>query len=636
MRGVWWQMGLVCVGLVCGGSAARAACPDCTSFAPGIVAGTVSFNALNEASGIAASARNHGVLWTHNDGSAGRIYAMSTNGARLATYDVNNVDDLEDVAVGPGPEAGLSYLYIGDIGGSVGTNVTRPDVKIIRVAEPFVDLAWANNPRSPSFNGRDTFTLLYPDGSYDAETLLVDPLTSDVWVVTKQTNVARFYRANVNALPDDATAVLEFVREVNFDQASAGDISADGSRIILRRENSAVLWNRCDGEPLNTSLVRNSQTIPIIGPPTEQNGEGIGFMRDGTGYVTISEGINPAIYFFRSLCPASPQFTLVPSNLTAFVGGMAQFQARAVGYPDPVYIWRFNGDVLSETSPVLTLANVSLGSAGQYEVTASNASGTVSTSATLTVRLKPDLRITEVMSQAAPSPGVPTADWWELTSFESQPVNLSGWRFNDSGGGLLDPYTNAGPLVIAPGESIIFAENLTTAEFGNWWGASNLPANLQIINFSGTGLAFAAGGDGVRLWDNVTVDANDPVASVDFGAAIAGATFNYNPATQQFGELSQLGVNGVFTAGAATDIGSPGWITDRPIFPVLHITRTGTQVRIEFDAEAGRRYALEVREDVASGEWAATGDVLQPPPSGRIFFERQLTEAAQFFRVSAQ
>ena len=115
--------------------------------------------ALKEASGLAASARNPGVLWTHNDGSQGKIYALATNGSLLATFDVNNVDDLEDIAVGPGPTNGVSYLYIGDIGGSAGTNGQRSSVKIIRVLEPPVDLAWATNSRSPEFDGRQIFTL---------------------------------------------------------------------------------------------------------------------------------------------------------------------------------------------------------------------------------------------------------------------------------------------------------------------------------------------------------------------------------------------------------------------------------------------------------------------------------------------
>lgn len=628
---------LLVVFVVGSGASLRAACPGCAEFAPGILSGTVSFSTLTEASGIAASARNPGVLWTHNDGSAGRIWALSTNGARLATYDVNTVEDLEDVAVGPGPATGVSYLYVGDIGGNVGTNTIRSEVTVIRVPEPFVDLAWESDPRSPGFSGRDTFTLAYPDGSHDAETLLVDPLTSEVWVVTKEIGLAGFYRANLNQLPDGATVTMEFVRSVAFDQASAGDISADGTRLILRREDAAELWLRCDGESMAAALARASQTVPVIGPPTEPNGEGLGFLRDGTGYVTISEGVDPAIYFFRSICPAAPQFTLSLSNQTIFAGGSVQFQARAVGYPDPTYRWWHNGQLISgQTGSSLLLSNVALDAAGPYEVVVSNASGSATNGGLLTVRAKPELRITEVMSSAAASPGVPTADWWELTSFESQPVNLGGWRFNDNNGGLSDPFLIPGPLTIAPGESIVFAEALSAGQFANWWGTNQLPAGLQVVTYGGNGLSVGASGDGLRLWDSVTADVNDLVASVDFGSATAGVTFNYDPATQQFGMLSEIGVNGVFQAAAAPDIGSPGRITAPASLPRLQVTRLGGQLRIEFDAEAGHRYTLEVRDDFTTSAWTPSGDSFQPSTNDRVFFERDVAEDAQFFRVAAE
>jgi len=613
----------------------RAACTACADFASGVPFGTNSTAALTEASGIAGSAKNPGVLWTHNDGSSGRIFALSTNGARLATFDVNNVDDVEDIAVGPGPASGVSYLYIGDIGGNVGTNVVRPDVTVLRIPEPLVELAWATNPRSPSFSGRETFTLVYPDGSYDAETLMVDPISGDVLVVTKDSGVARFYRANLTSAADGATLTMQFVQAVAFHEASAGDISANGTQIILRRETTAQLWARCDGEPLSDALSRSAQVIPVIGSPTEPNGEGIGFLHDGTGYVTISEGNDPVIYFFRSICPAAPQFSLSPSNQSVFAGGVVQFRAAAAGFPDPTYAWRFNGQLLvGETNPDLVLSNVTTTAAGSYQVIASNPNGAVSNTVTLAVRAKPDLRITEVLSSAAASPGVPTGDWWELTSFESQPVDLSGWRFNDNVGGLADPFVINVPLMIGPGESVVFVEVLTPAQFQNWWGTNNLPANLQIITYPTTGLGFGAGGDGVRLWDDSTADPVDTVASVDFGAATAGATFNCDPATQQFGALSQLGVNGVIRAAAATDIGSPGRIMAPAISPMLGVTTVGDAIRIEFDVTSGHLYVLEARDDFTIGVWTATGDTVQATNNTRVFFEKVRTGDARFFRVT--
>jgi len=591
---------------------------------------------LTEASGIAASRRNAGVLWTHNDGSRERIYALSTNGTQLANFDLNeNVDDIEDIAVGPGPEAGVSYLYLGDIGGNVGANTVRAEVQVVRIAEPVVELAWAGNARSEDFDDVDSFTLTYPDGSYDAEALLVDPLTSEVFVVTKQDDSARVYRASLNGVANEAVVPLTFVRAVSFGSVSGGDISPDGGQIVLRREDAALLWSRCDNESIGNALSRAGQSIPIVGPPEELNGEGFAFLSDGTGYVTISEGEDPSIYFFQSLCPVVPKFTLTPSDESIFAGGSVDFHALAVGYPVPTYQWRFQGQVLSgQTSPSLVLLNVTAAQAGQYEVTASNASGTATATASLTVRPKPDLRITEVQSSTAPSQGVETADWWELTSFESQPAGLAGWRFNDNAGGLSDPFVFGPGLVINPGESIVFVEDLSSVEFRTWWGEGNVPASVQIVTYAAGGLSFGTGGDGVRLWNDTTANVNDLVASVDFGAADNGITFNYDPVTGQFGSRSQLGVNGVFSAASSTnDIGSPGRILAPAVSPTLRIALSGDQVRIEFDTAVGRRYHLEVRNDLTTGTWTPTADMFQATSNGVGFFEKPLSGSPRFYRV---
>ena len=436
-----------------------AACTGCTNFSPSVDWGTVSISNLKEASGIAASRRNPGVFWTHNDGSRQKMYAVSANGARLATFSVTvAVDDVEDVAVGPGPVAGVSYLYFGDIGGSKATDNIRAQVKILRMPEPAVDLAWEMVPHSTNFTGLETFTLVYPDESHNAETLIVDPLTADLFVVTKQTNAARVYRANLMGATNRATLTLEFQRELAFDLASGGDISPDGAQIILRREDFAMIWQRCDGESVETALGRDGVSVPIFGPPDEPNGEGIGFLADGAGYVTISEGADPTLHFFAAQCPTPPDFVLPLSGASVFAGGRAEFHAVVVGYPAPTLTWQFNSTTLiGQTNPMLILTNLTLTNAGNYLLTASNASGVATSMATLVVRPKPNLRITEVQSAAAGS-GVSAADWWELTSFESQPVRLTGWRFNDADGGLTDAYVITAPVTIGPGEIIIFVE----------------------------------------------------------------------------------------------------------------------------------------------------------------------------------
>jgi len=612
-----------------------AACLGCTNFSSAVSWGDVSINALTEASGIAASRRNLDVFWTHNDGSRQKIYALDASGRRLATFDLNKtVDDVEDIAVGPGPAAGSSYLYVGDIGGSKGTNTVRSEVKVLRVLEPLVDSAWADTPRSINFAGVETFTLVYPDGSYDAETLMIDPISGDLFVATKQVGAARLYRANLTELADKSTTTMEFAGSVEFSLASGGDISADGTRIALRREDAAMVWLRCTNDTVSAALTEIGQSIPVVGPPTEPNGEGLGFLPDNNGYVTISEGANPTIYFFQAECPSPPRFALRLTDRSAFVGASVQFRALTVGYPQPTYEWRFNGELLpGETNSSLTLSNLVQSQAGQYELVASNATGVATNMAMLVIRPKPDLRITEVMPSQVSSPGVATSDWWELTSFESEPVNLLGWRFNDNAGGLTDPFTINTALTIAPGESIVFVEGATPAQFTNWWGATNLPPNLQIKTYSGNGLSLGAGGDGIRLWNAQATDPSDTVASVDFGAAETGVSFIYDPATGQFGAKSQLGVLAVVKAARTTDIGSPGRIREPATAPVLQSALTGGRIQIEFNAMAGRRYSLESRDDVISGAWEATGDFFQATNDVRAAFQRDVAGERSFYRV---
>ena len=81
--------------------------------------GEIENSNINEASGICSSKKNSNVLWTHNDsGDYNRIFAISLEGKHLGEYYLNNSKnrDWEDIAIGPGPIKGETYLYIGDIG----------------------------------------------------------------------------------------------------------------------------------------------------------------------------------------------------------------------------------------------------------------------------------------------------------------------------------------------------------------------------------------------------------------------------------------------------------------------------------------------------------------------------------------
>ena len=96
--------------------------------------GRIQANRLEEVSGIAASRQNPHILWMHNDGDAEQLYAVHTSGRVVARVQLPaQVTDLEDIAIGPGPEHGVDYLYLGDIGDN---DEDRDEIRVFRFAEP--------------------------------------------------------------------------------------------------------------------------------------------------------------------------------------------------------------------------------------------------------------------------------------------------------------------------------------------------------------------------------------------------------------------------------------------------------------------------------------------------------------------
>jgi hypothetical protein len=289
---------------------ARAATP---AFAPGTSQGTVTIPGLAEASGIIASRNNDSVLWTHNDsGDSARIFALDTEGRHLGTYTLlgaANVD-YEDIALGPGPITNVLYLYVGDIGDNT---EARANIKVYQIPEPAVYSRQYLNPVSASLKGVRALTLTYPDGPHNAEALLVDPWTGDLFIATKHATTSGIYQATKANLDATTSLTLTFVRTINFDVVSGGDISPTGLELILRQENFARLWTRLPGQTISNALASTPVSILVIGTPTEPNGEAVGFDAIGSGYYTLSDSATtqPLYYFQRT----SPYATKAPRTL---------------------------------------------------------------------------------------------------------------------------------------------------------------------------------------------------------------------------------------------------------------------------------------------------------------------------------
>jgi hypothetical protein len=253
--------------------------------------GTIKIKGLNEISGIAASRQNPYVYWLHNDGDQGKLFAVRATGKLAGVIDCPvAVEDVEDVAIGPGPIDGVDYLYLGDIGDN---NSSRREIQVLRFVEPKL-----SGDGKIEVDHVARFRLVYPDTPHDAEALLVDPLTRDLYVITKEPGRARLYRAPASKLRDGAAITLELAGTPNVSKVSAGAISPDGRRIILRQDTTGWLWQRDAGESFSEVLAKQPTQIPVRGDKQGPNGEAVTFSPDGRRYCTISEGKRQAIYDF--------------------------------------------------------------------------------------------------------------------------------------------------------------------------------------------------------------------------------------------------------------------------------------------------------------------------------------------------
>jgi hypothetical protein len=257
--------------------------------------GLIEYNQIKEASGIATSRRNPGVLWTHNDsGDKNRLFALNTKGKHLGVYTIAGVAarDWEDIAIGPGPVEGQHYLYIGDIG----DNGREYEYKYIyRILEPKVNSSQA--PVDTTLFGAETIAVFYPRVNYDAEALMVDPLTKDIYILTKGDTSSHVFRAAYPQSLKRGTR-LEHLATLRLGLVVGGDISPAGDEILVKIYPAIYYWHRLPEQYFEETFKKAPVVLPYIWEP---QGEAVGWNADGNGYFTISEelgGIPAHLYFY--------------------------------------------------------------------------------------------------------------------------------------------------------------------------------------------------------------------------------------------------------------------------------------------------------------------------------------------------
>jgi len=285
----------------------------CPSFESAVSAGNVEQGQtvlINEASGIAASNSNANIFWVNNDsGDYARIYAINQIGQRVGTYNLTGAIhyDYEDIAVGPGPVAGQEYIYISDTGDNYhGRSSGYYPITVYRVAEPLVDSE--QSPVTVNLSGVDALPMRYPSTVYGCETLLVDPVSGDIFLVTRDRRGEGFAYVYRNPAPHTpgVLVTLELIATIACGtEIKGGAISPYGNMIILKPHSfyyatDALLWPRPDSTALGDAFSQSPCSVSVVWEP---QGEAICFDADGCGYYTVSEGTNQPLYYYARQGP---------------------------------------------------------------------------------------------------------------------------------------------------------------------------------------------------------------------------------------------------------------------------------------------------------------------------------------------
>lgn len=256
--------------------ACQAGGPTSDLFEKGHSLGTNKNDKLEEASGLVASVKNPGMLWTLNDsGNPAELFLLDTLAQTKKVFSLPGLKnrDWEDLALGFNDD-NTPCLYIGDIGDNSGQYLFK---YIYRIHEPSID-----DPEE--INTVDKLTIRMEDGARDTETLLSDPYTKSLFLVSKREDKVGFYEIRGAFKGDTVTA--KKVATLDLREIVAGDISPDGTEVLLKSYTFIYYWKRTSREPLAELLTTTPARLAYHHEP---QGESIAWSRDASCYYTISE-----------------------------------------------------------------------------------------------------------------------------------------------------------------------------------------------------------------------------------------------------------------------------------------------------------------------------------------------------------
>lgn len=139
----------------------------------------------------------------------------------------------------------------------------------------------------------DALTFVYPDARHNAETLLVDPTSGDIFVITKVSNVASTVYRMPKPFTPGTQVTMKKVGDLSLPgsagRVTGGDVDPCGTRMLIRTYPMIYEFKLTAGQPFSSIFAAPGTPVSTPTQDQESKGEGVTYAADGVGYFTASE-----------------------------------------------------------------------------------------------------------------------------------------------------------------------------------------------------------------------------------------------------------------------------------------------------------------------------------------------------------
>ena len=268
-----------------------------------LTTGFITSDEISEASGIAVSRANPGIIWINNDsGNSATLYAVNAQGKHIATLTISGVVnyDWEDLATFH--YQGDNYLLIADTGDNF---LKRKNYRLHVIKEPKLNLS-ENTIETLTTKPEWSTTFTYGDQSKDVESVAVDMVNKQVLLLTKRDFPHQLYSlplkpektkpsivanklGEISDFPAPLKSRLGIIDIMNYsNMPTAMDIDSTGKMAVILTYSSAYLYLKKPNESWLQAFNFEPKRIDF---PTLTQGEAIGFGPQGNYLYITSEKI---------------------------------------------------------------------------------------------------------------------------------------------------------------------------------------------------------------------------------------------------------------------------------------------------------------------------------------------------------